>query len=74
MKNITVPIVEETKIRIEWVPPVLDDEGNIKKLSDAEKAELKGADKLWGYTGDLVEDRPFFKARHSTEHRGEVAA
>ncbi|MGE3806305.1 MAG: hypothetical protein AB7K24_16675 [Gemmataceae bacterium] len=57
-KNITVPFSEETKIRIEWVPPVLDDEGNIKKLTDAEKTELKGPDKLWGYTGDVKNLQP----------------
>ena len=44
---------DDIKVRLAEPPVAYDDKGNIKKYTDKELKELKGPDKLPGYTGTL---------------------
>jgi hypothetical protein len=53
-KDFVIELSPDAKIRTSWTPAEFDDMGNLKKLTAAEKKELKGDPKLPGYKADLA--------------------
>ncbi len=57
-KDLELRPVEDLKVRTLQPPLQFDDKGNPKKYTAKELKELKGDEKLPGYTGDLESLRP----------------
>ncbi|GIW80626.1 MAG: hypothetical protein KatS3mg105_2433 [Gemmatales bacterium] len=51
-RDIDLILAPQAKIRIEWPPPALDENDQIKKYTEEELKALKGEEGLWGYPGD----------------------